>query len=165
MRENPMHRSKTSLSLSQPQPLLTSTSKKKKKKTLQEEWRGRVAPVSWSPRAFVYEGLLTDAECDHLIALATPTMANSTVVDNETGESFASDVRTSTGTFLEPGADAIVSRIERRVSLITNLPRANQEGRLLLAFLFFSFFKRGWKMKERGWKTKEKKKTLTKFFF
>jgi len=105
------------------QPLNFST-----KTPLQEEWRGRVSPVSWSPRAFVYEGLLTDAECDHLIALATPTMANSTVVDNDTGESFASDVRTSTGTFLEPAADAIVSRIERRVSLITNLPRANQEG-------------------------------------
>jgi prolyl 4-hydroxylase len=101
---------------------------------VQEEWRGRVNPVSWSPRAFVFEGFLTTQETDHLIALATPKMANSTVVDNETGESFASEVRTSTGMFLDPAQDAVVARIERRLSLITHLPAANGEGIQILAY-------------------------------
>lgn len=116
------------LLLSQPRLFLSP-------KNLQEEWRGRVTPVSWSPRAFLFEGFLTDQEADHMIALANPKMANSTVVDNDTGESFASDVRTSTGTFLDPAADAIVSRIERRISLVSNLPPANGEGIQILRYV------------------------------
>ncbi|CAL1411638.1 unnamed protein product [Linum trigynum] len=29
----------------------------------------KVKQVSWKPRAFVYQGFLTDSECDHLISL------------------------------------------------------------------------------------------------
>ena len=100
----------------------------------QEEWRGRVTPVSWSPRAFVFEGFLTDQEADHLIALAAPKMANSTVVDNDTGESFASEVRTSTGTVLDPAQDAVVARVERRIALVSSLPQANGEGLQVLRY-------------------------------
>ena len=82
----------------------------------------------------MFEGFLTDQEADHLIALAAPKMANSTVVDNDTGESFASEVRTSTGTFLDPGQDAVVARIERRISLVSNLPQANGEGLQILRY-------------------------------
>ena len=35
----------------------------------QEEWRGEVVHLSWSPRAFLLKGLLSDEECDHLIEL------------------------------------------------------------------------------------------------
>lgn len=35
---------------------------------LQEEWRGEVEQISWSPRAYIFKGFLTDAECDHLIS-------------------------------------------------------------------------------------------------
>lgn len=35
---------------------------------LQLEWSGRVIPVSWSPRAFLFKDFLTDEECDHLTA-------------------------------------------------------------------------------------------------
>ncbi len=34
---------------------------------LQEEWRGVVEQISWSPRAFLYRKLLSDVECDELI--------------------------------------------------------------------------------------------------
>ena len=34
---------------------------------LQEEWRGEVEQVSWSPRAYIFKKFLSDAECDHLI--------------------------------------------------------------------------------------------------
>ena len=30
-------------------------------------WRGEVKQISWSPRAFVFKGLLSDEECDYLI--------------------------------------------------------------------------------------------------
>ena len=33
----------------------------------QEEWRGEVEQVSWSPRAFLYKKFLSEEECDHLI--------------------------------------------------------------------------------------------------
>lgn len=52
-------------------------------------------------------------------------MANSTVVDNDTGESVPSDIRTSTGTFLDRGHDPIVERIEKRVSQVTMIPVGN----------------------------------------
>jgi prolyl 4-hydroxylase len=55
--------------------------------------------VSWSPRAFLLKGFLSEEECDHLISKAKPSMVKSTVVDNETGKSIDSTVRTSTGTF------------------------------------------------------------------
>lgn len=34
----------------------------------QEEWRGEVIHLSWSPRAFLLRGFLSDEECDHLVA-------------------------------------------------------------------------------------------------
>ena len=126
---------------------------------VQEEWRGEVIEVSWSPRAFLFKGFLSEEEADHLIgkvtcavaaasaqlhmpraaacsgcpgrlgcaaacavtmlpglrwrtslafaelagglcwAQARPNMVKSTVVDNDTGKSIDSTVRTSTGTF------------------------------------------------------------------
>lgn len=38
---------------------------------LAEEWRGEIITLSWSPRAFLVKGLLSDSECDHLIAMAS----------------------------------------------------------------------------------------------
>ena len=33
---------------------------------------GRVEPISWQPRAFVYHHFLSDEECDHIVSLAKP---------------------------------------------------------------------------------------------
>ena len=80
-------------------------------------------------RAFLHKGFLTDAECDHLIALvsaggwvglacydvffdwlidsvsgrfkAKDKLEKSMVADNESGKSVQSEVRTSSGMFLE----------------------------------------------------------------
>ncbi len=52
-------------------------------------------------RAFLLKSFLTDAECDHIIAEAAPTMVKSAVADNVTGKSKPSDVRTSTGTLTQ----------------------------------------------------------------
>ena len=34
---------------------------------MQEEWRGVVEQVSWSPRAFLFKKFLSDDECDYLL--------------------------------------------------------------------------------------------------
>lgn len=55
-------------------------------------------------------------------------MEVSTVVDNETGKSVPSTVRTSDGLFLDKGEDAVILAIERRIALATDLPIENGEG-------------------------------------
>uniref|UniRef100_A0A453M4P6 Prolyl 4-hydroxylase alpha subunit domain-containing protein n=1 Tax=Aegilops tauschii subsp. strangulata TaxID=200361 RepID=A0A453M4P6_AEGTS len=60
----------------------------------------RVTQISWRPRAFLYSGFLSHAECDHLIKLAKGRLEKSMVADNESGKSVMSQVRTSSGTFL-----------------------------------------------------------------
>lgn len=91
------------------------------KAALQEEWRGEIVQLSWQPRAYQLKGFLRDEECDHLIKLAQPTMRKSSVADSTTGKSIASEVRTSTGTFLAKHHDEIVRRLERRVAQVRSL--------------------------------------------
>lgn len=40
----------------------------------QEEWRGEVIEVSWSPRAFLFKGFLSELETSHLIEKARARM-------------------------------------------------------------------------------------------
>jgi prolyl 4-hydroxylase len=101
----------------------------------QELWRGRVEQVSWSPRAFVYHNFLTDEECEHLKNLARSRLVKSTVVDNQSGKSMDSRVRTSSGTFLQRGEDEVVQRIEKRISLITMIPQENGEAIQILKYV------------------------------
>ena len=37
---------------------------------LQELWRGEVKQLSWSPRAFLLKGFLSEEECDYLVGKA-----------------------------------------------------------------------------------------------
>lgn len=99
-----------------------------------EEWRGEVIQLSWAPRAFLLKGFLTDQECDHLISLARPKLHKSTVVDNKSGKSIPSQVRTSKGMFLSYAQDDIVKDIERRVAQVTMIPISHQEGMQILKY-------------------------------
>uniref|UniRef100_A0A0E0CVP3 procollagen-proline 4-dioxygenase n=1 Tax=Oryza meridionalis TaxID=40149 RepID=A0A0E0CVP3_9ORYZ len=82
----------------------------------------RAVDVSWRPRAFLYEGFLSDAECDHLISLAKQgKMEKSTVVDGESGESVTSK-------------DEVVARIEERIAAWTMLPTENGESMQMLRY-------------------------------
>lgn len=49
-------------------------------------------------------------------------MTKSTVVDNETGKSVDSDIRTSTGMFYSRGENEVIRRIEKRIAVASNLP-------------------------------------------
>lgn len=90
--------------------------------------------VSWKPRAFVYEGFLTDLECDHLVSLAKSELKRSAVADNDSGESKLSEVRTSSGTFISKAKDPIVSGIEDKISTWTFLPKENGEDIQVLRY-------------------------------
>ncbi|KAH0665957.1 hypothetical protein KY285_027163 [Solanum tuberosum] len=83
--------------------------------------------ISWKPRAFVYEGFLTDEECNHLISLAKSELKRSAVADNESGKSKHSEVRTSSGMFISKAKDPIVSGIEDKIATWTFLPKENGE--------------------------------------
>ncbi|RVX21661.1 putative prolyl 4-hydroxylase 4 [Vitis vinifera] len=63
----------------------------------------KVRQISWKPRAFVYEGFLSEEECDHLISLAKSELKRSAVADNVSGKSRLSEVRTSSGMFIGKG--------------------------------------------------------------
>jgi hypothetical protein len=56
-------------------------------------------------------------------------MVKSHVVDNETGKSKDSDIRTSTGTFFAKGEDEIIARIEKRVAQVTMIPMGKSSER------------------------------------
>ncbi|KAL6518879.1 putative prolyl 4-hydroxylase 7 [Orobanche hederae] len=94
----------------------------------------RVTQISWIPRAFLYRGFLTDEECDHLIFLAKDKLEKSMVADNESGKSVESEVRTSSGMFLNKAQDEIVSSIEARIAAWTFLPIENGEAMQILHY-------------------------------
>ncbi|CAL9054123.1 unnamed protein product [Musa banksii] len=84
----------------------------------------RVTQISWRPRISLYKGFLSDEECDHIIKLARSKMARSMVADNGSGNSVKSNVRTSSGMFLQKHQDEVIARIESRIAAWTFLPEA-----------------------------------------
>jgi prolyl 4-hydroxylase len=86
------------------------------------------------PRVVVFGGLLSDAECDQIIALAGPRMARSETVDNTTGGSEVNAARTSRGMFFERGETGVIDRVERRVAALLGWPIENGEGLQVLHY-------------------------------
>ncbi|KAK9272241.1 hypothetical protein L1049_002612 [Liquidambar formosana] len=94
----------------------------------------RVTQLSWSPRAFIYRGFLSNEECDHLIDLAKDKLEKSMVADNESGKSIESEVRTSSGMFLKKAQDEVVADVEARIAAWTFLPEENGESIQILHY-------------------------------
>jgi prolyl 4-hydroxylase len=85
-------------------------------------------------RIFLFHNFLTPEECDHIRGLAEPQLARSGVIADEEGNSGVSNVRTSSGMFLERGQDAIVADIERRIARWTLIPVNHGEGLQVLRY-------------------------------
>ncbi|KAL3132857.1 hypothetical protein ABBQ38_006782 [Trebouxia sp. C0009 RCD-2024] len=100
-----------------------------------DKWRGEVVELSWEPRAFLFKKFMTDEECDSIIAKAKPSMTKSSVVDNETGKSIDSTVRTSTGTFFARGQDPVLAAVEKRIAQVSHIPEENGEGMQVLHYV------------------------------
>jgi prolyl 4-hydroxylase len=86
------------------------------------------------PRVVLFGGLLSDAECDGLIALATPRLARSETVDNVTGGSEVNAARTSEGMFFERGESPLIDRVEQRIAMLVGWPVERGEGLQILRY-------------------------------
>ncbi len=86
------------------------------------------------PRIVVLGNLLSDAECEALIAAARPRLARSLTVAVETGGEELNADRTSEGMFFERGADALIGQIEARIARLLNWPVENGEGLQVLRY-------------------------------
>ena len=88
-----------------------------------------------SPRAVLIGGLLSDEECDALIAAAKPRMARSLTVATQTGSEEVNADRTSNGMFFQRGENELVSRIEARIARLVHWPVVNGEGIQVLQYV------------------------------
>ncbi|KAK4751275.1 hypothetical protein SAY87_004757 [Trapa incisa] len=106
---------------------------------------GYVKPeiVSWSPRIIVLHNFLSMEECDYLRAIALPRLQESTVVDVRTGKGVKSDVRTSSGMFLnhEERKYPMITAIEKRISVFAQIPIENGELIQVLRYEKNQFYK------------------------
>ena len=93
-----------------------------------------VAFSMFQPRVVVFNGILSDEECDALIATAEPKMKRSLTVDNQTGGEEVNADRTSDGMFFQRGETELVKRLEARIAKLLNWPVENGEGLQILHY-------------------------------
>ncbi|MEJ5990991.1 2OG-Fe(II) oxygenase [Ramlibacter sp. PS3R-8] len=86
------------------------------------------------PRVVVFGGVLSDEECEQLIALARPRLARSLTVATRTGGEEVNADRTSNGMFFQRAETELVRRIERRLAVLVNWPEENGEGLQILQY-------------------------------
>jgi prolyl 4-hydroxylase len=87
------------------------------------------------PRVVVFGGLLSDDECEGLIALARPRLVRSETVQTATGGSEVNPLRTSSGMFFARGENPLCDRIEARLARLLQWPLENGEGLQVLHYL------------------------------
>lgn len=86
------------------------------------------------PRVVVLGSVLSDAECDELVALARQRLARSETFLLEEGVSQAHEGRTSEGMFFLRGENELCRRIEARLAALCQWPVENGEGLQVLRY-------------------------------
>lgn len=86
------------------------------------------------PRVVVFGNLLSNEECDAIIAAARPRMQRSLTVDNQSGGEAVNDDRTSNGMFFQRGENDLIDRVEQRIARLLNWPIENGEGMQVLHY-------------------------------
>lgn len=93
-----------------------------------------VVMVCTSPRIALFNNVLSDSECDALIAASRGKLERSKVVANkETGE-FVDVTRTSFGTHFDKGESELVNTIQRRVAELARWPLSHAEPLQILNY-------------------------------
>jgi prolyl 4-hydroxylase len=82
------------------------------------------------PLIVVLGNVLSDEECDELIRLSKDKMQRSKIGNTRD----VNDLRTSSSMFFQEGENDTVSRIEKRVSQIMNIPVVHGEGLQILNY-------------------------------
>lgn len=98
---------------------------------------GHTIPILFAleaPRILLLQNLLTDAECDALIALSRGRLERSPVVNPDTGDENLIDARTSMGAMFQVGEHSLIERIEARIAAVTGLPVEHGEGLQILNY-------------------------------
>jgi len=86
------------------------------------------------PRIIVFGSLLSDDECDQLVALARDRVARSATVNQQTGLDEVHAGRTSEGTCFDRGAHGVCDRIEARIAALLDWPVDRGEGLQVLRY-------------------------------
>ncbi|WP_099353220.1 2OG-Fe(II) oxygenase [Fredinandcohnia onubensis] len=81
------------------------------------------------PLIVILGNVLSDEECDELISLSKDKINRSKI-----SNARVDHMRTSSSTFLEESENIIVSRIEKRISQIMNIPTEHGEGLQILNY-------------------------------
>ena len=87
-----------------------------------------------TPALRVLENMLSEQECEELIALARPRLQRALTVDSE-GRQQVDRRRTSEGMFFTLDEVPLVGRIERRLAALTGVPASHGEGLQILHYL------------------------------
>ncbi len=93
-----------------------------------------VLSVMSDPHIVVFGNLLSDEECEALIAGAKPRMARSLTVATQTGGEELNADRTSNGMFYARAENELIARIERRLAYLVDWPLDNGEGLQILHY-------------------------------
>ena len=75
-----------------------------------------------APRVILFGNLLGPEECEELIEMSRGKLARSSVVNAATGNYDVHPHRTSSGTHFNRGENALIERIERRISELVQHP-------------------------------------------
>lgn len=87
-----------------------------------------------SPRIVLFGNVLSEAECDELMAQSRSKLTRSEVVDPATGSFKLDKARTSEGTHFNRAETPLVDRLEQRVAELTGIPLENQEPLQILHY-------------------------------
>ncbi len=86
------------------------------------------------PRVVLFGGLLSDEECDEMIAMAGKRLARSETVATGTDGSEVNAARTSDGMFFERSENDLIRRVEARISTLVRWPLDYGEGLQVLRY-------------------------------
>lgn len=89
---------------------------------------------STDPEIVIFGNVLSDEECDSLIAQSKEKVARSLVVGLETGAATLHHARTSESCFYQRGETSLHKTIEERISQLVNIPVENGEGLQVLHY-------------------------------
>lgn len=86
------------------------------------------------PDVVVVDHFMTPAECEQLIAMSVEKCQRSGVVDPQTGETVIIPARSSEGCYFQRGENALIARLDARISALMNWPVDHGEGIQILHY-------------------------------
>jgi len=99
-----------------------------------EGQRVRVLGRLDAPAVALLDGVLSESECEAIIALAQPRLSRSEVVDPLSGGYRQDTARSSDGTALDTSPSPWLARLQARMAWLTGLPLAHAEGLQVLRY-------------------------------